>query len=47
VDFVTFPASGSGGTDPGADGDADGIPDIEDNCPNDYNRDSETTTAMA
>jgi hypothetical protein len=37
VDFVTFPASGSGGTDPGADGDADGIPDIEDNCPDDYN----------
>jgi Thrombospondin type 3 repeat/Calcineurin-like phosphoesterase len=37
VDFVTFPASGSGGTDPGADGDADGIPDMEDNCPNDYN----------
>jgi hypothetical protein len=37
VDFVTFPASGNGGTDPGADGDADGIPDIEDNCPDDYN----------
>jgi hypothetical protein len=37
VDFVTFPASGSGGTDPGADRDADGIPDMEDNCPNDYN----------
>jgi thrombospondin type 3 repeat protein/calcineurin-like phosphoesterase family protein len=37
VDFVTFPPSGSGGTDPGADGDADDIPDIEDNCPDDYN----------
>src|SRR5215213_7493972 len=37
VDFVTFPASGSGGTDPGGDRDADGIPDASDNCPDVYN----------
>jgi hypothetical protein len=38
VDFVTFPASGSGGTDPGGDRDADTIPDTEDNCPDLYNK---------
>ncbi len=32
LDLVSFPASG-GGTDPGGDVDADGIPDAEDNCP--------------
>src|SRR5215217_2994995 len=37
VDFVTFPASGSGGTDPGGDRDADGILDASDNCPDVYN----------
>src|SRR5215217_3086423 len=37
LDFVTFPASGSGGTDPGGDRDADGIPDTEDNCADVYN----------
>jgi thrombospondin type 3 repeat protein len=37
LDFVTFPASGSGGTDPGGDRDADGIPDASDNCPDVYN----------
>jgi hypothetical protein len=37
VDYVTFPASGSGGTDPGADRDADGILDASDNCPDVYN----------
>jgi hypothetical protein len=37
VDYVTFPASGSGGTDPDSDRDADGIPDTEDNCPDVYN----------
>jgi len=37
LDVVTFPASGSGGTDPGGDRDADGIPDTEDNCPDVYN----------
>src|SRR5215212_4301887 len=37
VDFVTFPASGSGGTDPGGDRDADGISDASDNCPDVYN----------
>jgi hypothetical protein len=37
VDYVTFPASGSGGTDPGADRDVDGILDASDNCPDVYN----------
>jgi hypothetical protein len=37
LDVVTFPASGSGGTDPDSDRDVDGIPDTEDNCPDDYN----------
>jgi hypothetical protein len=37
VDYVTFPASGSGGTGPGADRDADGILDASDNCPDVYN----------
>ena len=37
LDFVTFPASGSGGTDPGGDRDADGILDASDNCPDVYN----------
>ena len=37
LDYVTFPASGSGGTDPGGDLDNDGIPDASDNCPADYN----------
>jgi hypothetical protein len=37
VDYVTFPASGGGGTDPGADRDADGILDASDNCPDVYN----------
>ena len=37
LDFVTFPASGSGGTEPGGDRDADGIPDASDNCPDVYN----------
>jgi hypothetical protein len=36
VDYVTFPASGSGGTDPGADRDVDGILDASDNCPDVY-----------
>jgi hypothetical protein len=38
VDFVTFPGSGSGGTDPGGDRDGDTIPDTEDNCPDVYNK---------
>jgi hypothetical protein len=37
VDFVTFPASGNGGTDPDGDRDDDGEPDSTDNCPNVYN----------
>lgn len=37
LDYVTFPASGSGGTDPGGDLDSDGIPDGSDNCPAVYN----------
>src|SRR5215217_6866497 len=37
LDFVTFSASGSGGTDPGGDRDADGILDASDNCPDVYN----------
>jgi Right handed beta helix region len=37
VDVMSFPASGSGGTDPGVDSDGDGKPDSLDNCPDDYN----------
>jgi hypothetical protein len=39
LDVVSFPASdgGGGGTDPGGDLDADGVPDASDNCPNVYN----------
>jgi len=37
LDFVSFPASGSGGTDLGDDRDADGIPDASDNCLDVYN----------
>jgi hypothetical protein len=37
LDYVTFPTSGSGGTDPGGDIDKDGIPDSSDNCPTVYN----------
>jgi hypothetical protein len=37
LDYVTFPASGGGGTVPGGDLDADGVPDASDNCPDVYN----------
>src|SRR5215217_3966569 len=36
LDVAKFPADG-GGTDPGGDRDADGIPDASDNCPDIYN----------